>query len=393
MTERQAVEDLPVDALDVLRRRGSAKWRMYPPAVLPLTVAEMDYPLAPAVTSVLQDAIARSDTGYAPSTPELGEAVAGFTGRRWGWQVAPTSVSAVVDVGVGVVELLRVLASRGESVVISPPVYSPFFGWVAEAGTELLEVPLTRDSDGRGDAVGWHLDLTALERAFAAGPAAYVLCNPQNPVGRVHTFEELAALVALARRYGVSLVSDEIHAPLVLAGAAFTPLLAVPGADEIAVSLLSTSKAWNVAGLKCAVIVTGSPAMAAVVRRLPPDTSWRVGHLGVLAAVAAFNDGSDWLDQLLYTLDHRRAQLADLLAQRLPPLRWQPPQASYLAWLDATAIGTGNMPRDLFLDRARVALEPGLRFGSQGSGHVRLNFATSPEILDQATAAMAKVLT
>jgi len=153
--------------------------------------------------------------------------------------------------------------------------------------------------------------------------------------------------------------------------------------------VVSASKAWNLAGLKCAAIITGSPTMAAAVERLPRDTPWRVGHFGLLAAVAALTDGQDWLDRLLSTLDHRRAQLTDLLTQRLPELRWQPPQAGYLAWLDASAVGAGDVPQALFLDRARVALQPGPPFGAAGSGHVRLNFATSPQILDQATTAMA----
>jgi cystathionine beta-lyase len=272
-------------------------------------------------------------------------------------------------------------------VVISPPVYPPFFDWVPEAGARLLEVPLAHD------AAGWRLDLAALEAAFATHPAAYVLCNPHNPVGRVHTADELAALVRLARIYQVAIVSDEIHGPLVLPGATFTPLLTVPGAAEVAVSVLSASKAWNLAGLKCAAVVTAAPRMAAVTGRFPPDARWRIGHFGVIAAVAAFTAGGPWLDQLLATLDHRRALLSDLLRERLPMLTWHPPEATYLAWLNCAALGPDNQARERFLDHGRVALEPGLRFGAVGSGHARLNFATSADILDQATARMAAAAT
>jgi cystathionine beta-lyase len=269
-------------------------------------------------------------------------------------------------------------------VAISPPVYPPFFDWVAEAGTRLLEVPLACDADG------WRLDLAALEAAFATHPAAYVLCNPHNPVGRVHSADELAALVRLARIYRVAIVSDEIHGPLVLPGATFTPLLTVPGAAEVAVSVLSASKAWNLAGLKCAAVVTAAPRMAAVTGRFPADTRWRIGHFGVISAVAAFSAGEPWLDQLLRTLDHRRLLLGDLLGQRLPMLTWHPPGATFLAWLNCTALGPDNQARERFLDHGRVALEPGLHFGAAGSGYARLNFATSPDILDQATARMAR---
>jgi cystathionine beta-lyase len=238
-------------------------------------------------------------------------------------------------------------------------------------------------------AAGWRLDLAALESAFAAHPAAYVLCNPHNPVGRVHTADELAALVRLARIYQVPIVSDEIHAPLVLPGATFTPLLTVPGAAEVAVSLVSASKAWNLAGLKCAAVVTAGPGMAAVTGRFPPDTRWRIGHFGVIAAIAAFSAGEPWLDQLLVTLDHRRALLGGLLRERLPMVSWHQPEASFLAWLDCAVLGPDDQARERFLDRGRVALEPGLRFGAAGSGHARLNFATGADLLDQATARMA----
>ena len=379
----QPQQDLPVDPLEVLRDRRSAKWRDHPPDVLPLTVAEMDFGLAEPITAVLREAIDRADTGYAMPAPELGAALAGFAADRWDWRIDPDAVTAVADVGVGVVDLLRQLARPGDPVLISPPVYPPFFHWPTEAGARPVEVPLALGSDG------WCLDLPALEQAFATHPAAYVLCNPHNPVGRVHTPEELAALVRLARIHRVPIVSDEIHAPLVLPGARHTPLLTLPGAADIAVSLVSASKAWNLAGLKCAAVVTAGPAMAAVVARMPADARWRTGHFGVLATVAAFRAGGPWLDRLLGTLDRRRALLRRLLAERLPMVRWHPPEATYLAWLDCSAVGPDDQPRSRFLERGRVALEPGLRFGAAGAGHVRLNFGTSADILDRATRAMA----
>jgi cysteine-S-conjugate beta-lyase len=375
---------LPIDPLDLLRQRRSAKWQTYAHDVLPLTVAEMDVNLAPPVAEVLAEAVRRSDTGYGQAAPDLGRAVARFAARRWNWDVDPAQVTGVTDVGVGVVELLRALTRPGDAVAISPPVYPPFFDWGPEAGVRLLEVPLAHVDDG------WRLDLAALERAFATHPAAYVLCNPHNPVGRVHTPDELAALVRLARIYKVTLISDEIHGPLVLPGATFTPLLTVPGAADVAVTVMSASKAWNLAGLKCAAVVTASPQLAA--DRLPPDTRWRVGHLGVLATVAAYTEGEAWLDDLLVTLDQRRAQLDRLLATQLPQVSWHPPQATFLGWLDCSAIGPDDTARDQFLDRGRVALEPGLRFGAPGSGYARLNFGTSEEILDEAIDRMVKAL-
>ena len=371
-----------MDSLEVLRRRGSSKWVTYPADVLPLTVAEMDCQLAPVVAEALHRAVDLSDTGYASEASGLGAAFARFARRRWGWEVDVPSVAAVTDVGTGVVQLLRVLTCPGDSVVINTPVYAPFFDWVPEAEGQLVDVPLAHAD------TGWRLDLAALEAAFAARPAVYILCNPHNPVGRAHSAEELATVVRLARSYGVTVISDEIHGPLVLPGATFTPLLTVPGAADVAISVLSASKAWNLAGLKCAVVATASPQMASVVSQFPPDTRWRTGHFGVIAAIAAFNDGEEWLDRLLVSLDGRRRQLGALLAERLPAVAWEPPEATYLAWLDCRALGTGDEPRDLFLGRG-VALEAGPRFGAQGSGFVRLNFGTSAEILDEAINRMA----
>ncbi len=378
--------ELTVAPLGRLRARRSAKWRTFPNDVLPLFVAEMDYDVAPPVAEALRAAIDNSDLGYATPAPELGAAVAQFSARHWSWEVDPTQVTAVADVGVGISELLRLLIHRGDVVAFSPPVYPPFFAWAAQVTGRVLEVPLAHD------VLGYHLDLAAIEAAFATRPAVYLLSNPHNPVGRVHTPGELAVLVRLARLYRVTIISDEVHAPLMLPGAAFTPLLTVPGAADVTVSVLSASKAFNLAGLKCAMVVTASRRMADLVARLPGDDD-RCGHLGVLATVAALTDGDDWLAALIQTLGARRAQLVELLRERLPAIRWTPPQATYLAWLDCTQLGIEVEPSAFFLNRGAVAVEPGLRFGARGAGHVRLNFATSPEIVADAVIRMASSLT
>ncbi len=363
------------------RRRRSAKWAAQDDDVLPLTVAELDVALAPPVAAVLADAVAASDTGYSWAAPHLGRALAGFAGRRWGWDLDPAAVTAVPDVGVGVVEVLRALGARGGTVAFSPPVYPPFWSWTAEVGATACEVPLARDP--------WRLDLPALDRAFAERrPVAYVLCSPHNPVGRVHDAAELAELVALARRHGVTVVADEIHAPLTLPGAVHTPLLTVPGAADVAVAVVSASKAFNLAGLKCAAVVTGSPAMAAVAGRVPEDVRWRVGHLGVLASVAALDDGDPWLDGLVRALADRFDQLDGLLAEHLPAVTWTRPQATYLAWLD-----TGGLPADAvdrWRQRGRVAVDPGERFGAPG--FARLNAGTGADVLAEAVARMGRAV-
>src|SRR5262245_3261747 len=177
-----AVEEI---SLAELRRRTSAKWRTYPPDVLPLPVADMDFPLAAPVSEALHAAIRRSDLGYASPSPGLAEALASFAARRWRWQVDPAQVTLASEVGVAVVEVLRLLVRAGDSVVINPPVYYSFFPWLAEVGCRLVEVPLEQTGDG------WALDVDAMEIAFQDGARVHLLCSPHNPTGTVHQRRDL----------------------------------------------------------------------------------------------------------------------------------------------------------------------------------------------------------
>ena len=379
---------LPVEDVARLRRRTSAKWQMHPGDVLPLPVAEMDFGVAEPIRAVLHEAIDRDDLGYAFPTRALGVAVAGFAERRWNWTVAPDDVRAVTDVKRGLIELARVLVRPGDQVIISPPCYPPFFDWLAGAGGRPIQVPLAHHADG-----SFTLDLVALEAAFRTGPGVYLLCNPQNPTGSLPSPQELTALAALADRYGIRVLSDEIHAPLVAPGQSFTPFLSVPGGAEVGISLMSASKAWNLAGLKCAVMIAGSDRGRAGLDRLDPDLRWDTGHLGVIATEAAFTHGDPYLDALLVTLADRRSYFHEQLTARLPDLELTPARATYFAWLDCRSVGPGGEPYRQFYERGRVALEPGPRFGADaGSGFVRLNLATSREIIADAVNRMASAL-
>jgi cysteine-S-conjugate beta-lyase len=220
-----------------------------------------------------------------------------------------------------------------------------------------------------------------------------LLCSPHNPTGTVHRRQDLERLATLAARYGVTVLADEIHAPLVLPGRTHHPFLSVsPEAAGHGMVFTSASKAWNLAGLKSAVIVTADPATRRLVERLPEELPWRAGQLGVLASIAAFTEGEPWLEEVLGVLDHHRHHLAELLAARLPAIRYRPPDASYLAWLDCTALGLGDDPSAVFLARGRVALSPGPSFGRPGLGHARLNMGTSRQILAEAVDRMASAI-
>lgn len=371
-------------SLDRLRSRTSLKWRAYPADVLPLFVAEMDFDLAAPIANALHEAIGRSDTGYSGPDATLPRAFAAFAARRWQWTVHPEHVSTATDVSVVVVESLRLMIAPGDPVVINPPVYAPFFDLVREAGGEVVQVPLASDADG------WSLDLEALERAFAAGARAYLLCNPHNPLGLVHSRRQLEAVAELAARYDVRVVSDEIHAPLTHGGAVFTPFLDVSeAARQNGIAAHSASKAWNVAGLKCALFVTASDRMQRMLATLPQEVHFRTSLFGRIAATAAFTAGEPWLNAALVTIEQNAAMLAGLLAERMPDIRFVPPRASYLAWLDFRRLGWGDDPSARALAEARVALNPGPSFGAQGCGFARLNFACSPKVLEEAVARLA----
>jgi cysteine-S-conjugate beta-lyase len=361
--------------LDRLRRRRSEKWRLHPPDVLPAFIAEMDYDLAEPVLAALRSAIELNDCGYANASG-LGEAFARFAAARHGWAVDPGRVHLVPDVMAGVETILQLTTGPGAGVVINTPVYPPFFEHIANAGRRVVEVPLVRQ-DGR-----WELDFDGLEAAFAAGARGYLLCSPHNPTGRVFSAADLERIGSLAERYGVTVVSDEIHASLALPGARHTPFVSLGGAAaEHGVTLASTSKAFNVAGLKGAVAVAGSASTQAVLDRLPAACQYGAGLLGVLASEAAWNAGDDWLDALIRQLDHARAEFGRLLARRLPGAGYVPPEASYLAWVDCSGLGLGPEPAEAFLRRGRVALGRGLDFGAPGDGFVRVTIGTSSALL------------
>ena len=366
-----------------LRRRRSEKWRLHPPDVLPAFIAEMDYDLAEPVLAALRSAIDRSDCGYANASG-LGEAFARFAAARHDWTVDPRRVHLVPDVMAGVEAILLLTTEPGDGVVINTPVYPPFFEHIPNAGRRVVQVPLVRPG-GR-----WELDFDQLEAAFAAGARGYLLASPHNPTGRVFSAADLGRIGSLADRYGVTVISDEIHASLTLPGARHTPFVAAGGAAaEHGVTLASTSKAFNVAGLKGAVAVAGSPAMAAVLGRLPAACQYGAGLLGVLASEAAWNSGDDWLDALIGQLDHVRAEFGRLLGERLPGARYVPPEASYLAWVDCAELDLGPEPAEVFLRRGRVALGRGLDFGAPGDGFVRVTIGTSSALLAQITDRMA----
>jgi len=378
--------------LSELRARTSMKWRAYPPDVLPLFVAEMDVPQAEPVVQAVSDALRRGDTGY-PGSAVYAEAYAEFAADRWGWQVDPGRVRMLTDVMIGITDVLKVVTEPGDTVVVSAPVYPPFYSFLRDIGRRVVSAPLT--AEGR-------LDLDALEDVFPTAQA-YLLCNPQNPTGAAHTPDELERLAALARTHGVRIIADEIHSPLTSPAAeralgcpVVTPIATVPGAED-AITLVSASKAWNLAGLKAALAI-GGPEATQDVRAIAEVADHGASHLASIGHAAALRHARGWLDDVNAGIDVNRSLFTDLLAERLPAAVLRPAEATYLAWVDCRALRTsdgdplGDDPSRVFLDRGRVALMPGVPFGPGGEGFVRVNLATSRAVLRDAVDRMAAAL-
>jgi len=383
---------IQIPSLTNLRTHRSEKWRGFTNEILPLPVAEMDFPVAAPIRQILTEMVAESDLGYLGPIPELGTSFAGFAKRRWNWDVNPLFVRAATDVGVAVVELLRVFTKPGDKVLYSSPIYQNFYTWMRETKVEMVDAPLKMDRVAV-DGTGWSHDWDAIENAYKNGIVVHLICSPHNPLGKVYTREDLLRIIALAKQYNVVVISDEIHAPLTFKEAQFIPFLSLgEDAANVGIAVSAASKGWNIAGLKCAIIISQNDRMHEKLNELAPAMHYRASLLGAFATVAAFADSQAWLDEAIEILDENRKLITSLIAQHIPMVGYFPPQASYLAWLDMSALNLGEDPGLALIEKAKVAFNSGHIYGELGRHHVRLNFATSPEIITEAIERIAKVI-
>src|SRR6478735_3741354 len=343
----------------------------------------MDYAVDPVVMDAVQRALADGVTGYPlERDPALGESYADWAGRHFGWAPDPDAVRAVVDVTAGVRLAIDVLSGPG-GVVFPTPGYNAQHGLAGVTGRpeHLLEVPASAEQAG--------IDLERLDRLFAEGARTLLLTQPHNPWGRVFTRAELEGVRDVVVRHGARVVSDEIHAPLVLPGADHVPYLSVEGTHDHAVAVVAASKAFNTAGLRCAQVVVPSVADRRLLADQPMSRNDSHSPVGAVAARAAYDRGDPWLASLVERLDQHRALLGELLAAHLPEVRMRPLEATYLAWLDASAYGHDDAAA-VALERGRVQVSPGESYAPGTTGHVRLNIATSPDRLTEIVERLAK---
>lgn len=383
---------IAIPSLSDLQTHRSEKWRAFPHEVLPLPVAEMDFPVAEPIREVLIEMVKASDLGYLGAIPELGTSFAGFAKRRWNWDLNPSYVRTATDVGVAIVELLRIFTKPGDKVLFSSPIYQNFYTWMRETSVEMVDVPYLIDEQST-DGTGFTHDWSGIEAAYKNGIKVHLVCSPHNPLGKVYTREDLLRIVDLAKKHGVIVIADEIHAPLTYKEQPFIPFLSLgQSAADVGIAVSAASKGWNIAGLKCAIIITQSEKMHEKLNELAPAMHYRASLLGAFATVAAFEKGEPWLDQAIVILDENRHLVANLIASRVPSIKYAMPHCSYLAWLDLSALNLGEDPGAVLIERAKVAFNSGHIYGPLGKSHVRLNFATSPAIITEAIERIARVL-
>jgi cystathionine beta-lyase len=372
-----------------LRDRKTIKWNHFGPDVLPLWIAEMDFPTAPAVVDGIRACVADEEFGY-PAFREdtLARAAADWCRRRYGWRVARDWIRVVPDVLKGLEVVINFLTRPESPVVLPVPAYMPFFDVLQITGRQRVEIPMLQDDSGR-----YVLDLDVLDAAFASGAGSLILCNPNNPLGTAYRADELRAIVDVAAHYGARVIADEIHGPLVYGRPHVAAASVSDTAAHTVITLMSASKGWNLPGLICAQVILSNEQDARDWEFINKLHKMGVSTIGIRANIAAYDHGAGWLDELLGYLQANRDHLAKTLPELSPGVKINTPEATYMSWVDFRALGLPTEPAEHLLSKAKVAVSPGIPFGATvGSGFARLNFATTRAILDRAINAIAAAL-
>lgn len=381
--------DLEALDLDALRAKRGEKWQDYPPEVLPAWVADMDFPVAGPIQRVLRTAVEIQDVGY-PQNPSPRTLPTIFCERmrdRFAWEPDPARCEVLTDVVQGIYISLLTLSDPGDAVCTLTPIYPPFLSALEETGRRLVHSTLVPG------AKGFEIDFDELGARIDSGTRILLLSHPHNPSGRAFSREELEQLAELALRRDLIVISDEIHADLIYPGRTHLPFAALGSEIEArSITLNSATKAFNIAGLRCAVAVFGSRKLHDRFLSIPRHVRGGIGSLGLSATAAAWKYSQPWLDRTLVYLRENRDLLAEHVERHLPGVIHFPPEATYLAWLDCRALELPGGPYTFFLERARVALSDGANFGPGGDGAVRVNFAMPRTILTEVLERMEKAV-
>ena len=371
-------------SVDALRARRNSKWNRYGGDVIPAWVAEMDFSVAAPIQAAVQQTVDQMDYGYplrngARADIAVNNAFAARMKERFDWEVDPDNVLALADLVQGTFAPIRVFSEPGDGVVLQVPAYPPFREAIIDNGRRLIEFPMV------DDGTRYQLDIAALERLIDPTTRILVLCNPQNPTGRVFERDELLEFGRVAIERDLIIISDEIHSDLVFDGRKHIPIASL--SPEIAartVTITSPTKSFNIPGLRCAVVYFGTAALRdRFFKSFPRRMVGAPNIIGIDATVAAWTQGQPWLDEVLAHLGKVRDRVASRLRKELPEINFHIPEATYMAWLDCSKLGFNVTAADFFLQNAKLAFSPGETFDPASRQFIRFNFATSTAIADE----------
>lgn len=366
------------------------KWHYFDEDVLPMWVADMDFKAPEPILRALHKRVEHGVFGYPSSLdktpegmPDLGEIVVERMWERYGWRIDPEDTLLLPGVVPGFNLACRALAGSEEAMLVQTPVYHPMLHAAEYSGILHQEMELTREADG-----SYSVDWDAFENSITSQTRLFILCNPHNPVGKVFTEGELIHLAEICNRHGVVIVSDEIHSDLIFSGNRHIPIASLdPEIAQNTITLIAPSKTFNIPGLQCSIGIVQNRDLRIRYQKAGRGIVPWVNTMGMVAAIAAYQECEDWLSQLLVYLEANRDFLSDFLRDHLPNIKMWSPEGTYLAWLDCRKAGIEGNPYQFFLEEAKVAFNDGEIFGRGGEGFVRLNFgcprATLVEALDR----------
>lgn len=376
-----------------IERRGgeSYKWHDYGDDVLPLWVADMDFAVPEPVIRALHERVAHGIFGYSRPSPKLMDVICERMQQLYHWTVSPEQIIFLPGLVTGLNVVSRAVGSPGTGVLVQTPVYPPFLKAPLNHGRILDGTELVARHEGR--RLVYELDYDAFEAAITPRTRLFMLCNPHNPTGHSYTAAELTRMAEICLRHNVVICSDEIHCDLLLGGTRHVPIASLsPEIAERTITLMAPSKTFNLAGLKCSFAIVPNADLRRRMNMVSMGMALAVNVMGFTAALAAYRDGGEWLDQLRVYLAANRDYVVNYVEEYLPGLTTTVPEATYLAWFDCRQAGIEGNPYQFFLKQARVALNDGVHFGPGGAGFVRLNFGCPRSTLTQALERMRAAL-
>jgi cysteine-S-conjugate beta-lyase len=388
---------MPYDFDRIIERRSSnsIKWTYYPEDVLPMWVADMDFPAPAPVIEAIQRSLEHGVLGYEMPSKGLKETVAARMERLYGWKVDPDALVATTGVVSGFFAAAQAFCQPGEGYLIQPPVYMPFNDIQKYTGYIRQEAALVKKITG--NKISYEMDWDVFEKTFhSAGSRTkmFLLCNPHNPAGHIYSRNDLARMAEVCLEKDAIICSDEIHSELLIGGAHFTPIATIsPEIERRTITLIAPSKTFNIAGLFCGFAIIPDPELRKRYETTVERMLQHVSSLGLVAAQAAFSgDCDEWLTDLRAYLTANRNFMVEYVSDNMPGVNISVPDATYLGWLDCNNLNLTETPFKFFLKEAKVALNDGVPFGSGGEGFVRFNFGAPRATVREGLERMAQAL-